>query len=190
MTTKRAGEPNHAGNSGGQSVWYTWSAPADGLATVSTLGSSFDTLLNVYTGPAVANLTVLATNDDAGPTEYTSLVSFPALAGTARYCELNKPLCFIGPYSVRDFPNCPLPCLTSISSRLSFHASLNSEELLGRSTRQQPAIKRSSCPYLPSSRSPPPPFNHVIHLPSCLKLVEIMSSGSSWQGSCGKANGA
>src|SRR5213593_4436723 len=25
--TKEAGEPNHAGNAGGKSVWYSWTAP-------------------------------------------------------------------------------------------------------------------------------------------------------------------
>jgi len=28
--TKEAGEPNHAGNSGGKSVWWNWQAPATG----------------------------------------------------------------------------------------------------------------------------------------------------------------
>ena len=27
--TKEAGEPNHAGNSGGASVWWSWTAPAE-----------------------------------------------------------------------------------------------------------------------------------------------------------------
>src|SRR5207244_11517476 len=28
--TKEAGEPVHAGNTGGKSVWYTWTAPTSG----------------------------------------------------------------------------------------------------------------------------------------------------------------
>ena len=51
--TKQAGEPNHAGNTGGKSVWYTWTAPTTGTATIDTLGSSFDTLLAIYTGSSV-----------------------------------------------------------------------------------------------------------------------------------------
>ena len=42
-----------AGREGGASVWWTWTAPASGRAVVTTRGSSFDTLLGVYTGTAV-----------------------------------------------------------------------------------------------------------------------------------------
>ena len=34
--TKELGEPNHSGNSGGSSVWYSWTAPASGRVTLST----------------------------------------------------------------------------------------------------------------------------------------------------------
>ena len=30
VATKQAGEPDHAGNAGGHSIWYRWTAPADG----------------------------------------------------------------------------------------------------------------------------------------------------------------
>jgi hypothetical protein len=40
-------EPDHDGNPGGKSVWWTWVAPANGLVTVSTQGSTFDTVLAV-----------------------------------------------------------------------------------------------------------------------------------------------
>src|SRR5262249_23640556 len=43
--TKEAGEPNIAGNAGGKSVWWTWTAPVSGSAKVSTAGSNFDTTL-------------------------------------------------------------------------------------------------------------------------------------------------
>src|SRR5205807_2045387 len=38
--TREAGEPNHAGNAGGASVWWTWTAPSNGTYTVTTRGSS------------------------------------------------------------------------------------------------------------------------------------------------------
>jgi hypothetical protein len=79
--TKESGEPNHAGNAGGASIWYRWTAPADGTATIDTSGSSFDTLLGIYTGGAVNALTTVASNDDA-PGVKTSKVSFPAVGGT------------------------------------------------------------------------------------------------------------
>ncbi|MGD0744279.1 MAG: hypothetical protein ABSA45_03905 [Verrucomicrobiota bacterium] len=34
--TKELGEPNHLGNPGGSSVWYSWTAPASGRITLST----------------------------------------------------------------------------------------------------------------------------------------------------------
>jgi hypothetical protein len=46
--TEEPGEPKHARKIGGHSVWISWLAPGDGLVTLSTTGSSFDTLLAVY----------------------------------------------------------------------------------------------------------------------------------------------
>jgi hypothetical protein len=46
--TSQTGEPLHAGKVGGKSLWMSWIAPAHGLATFRTAGSSFDTLLAVY----------------------------------------------------------------------------------------------------------------------------------------------
>ena len=48
--TRETGEPFHAGVSGGASVWWSWRAPTQGIVTISTAGSSFDTVLGVYTG--------------------------------------------------------------------------------------------------------------------------------------------
>lgn len=62
--TKQAGEPAHAGNTGGRSVWWTFTAPASGQMTIHTTGSNFDTLLAVYTGSSVGALTLIASDDD------------------------------------------------------------------------------------------------------------------------------
>ncbi|MCE2863784.1 MAG: S8 family serine peptidase, partial [Opitutaceae bacterium] len=80
--TREAGEPLHAGREGGASVWWTWTAPASGRAVVTTRGSSFDTLLGVYTGTAVDPLTRVAQDDDSGGNA-TSALAFNAVAGTA-----------------------------------------------------------------------------------------------------------
>lgn len=78
--TKSPGEPNHGGNTGGKSVWWTWVPTASGRVSITTSGSSFDTLLGVYTGNTVGSLTTIASNDDSGG--LTSAVSFVAQAGT------------------------------------------------------------------------------------------------------------
>jgi hypothetical protein len=79
--TKEAGESNHGGSTGGKSVWWTWTAPASGLASISLDGSSFDTLLGIYQGSAVNGLTPVAQDDDGGAGA-TSRVIFTAAAGT------------------------------------------------------------------------------------------------------------
>ncbi len=80
---KEPGEPNHAaGNFGGASVWYRWLAPASGLVTITTQGSSFDTLLGVYTGNSFNGFTVIDQNDDERAGVLTSRVSFNAVGGT------------------------------------------------------------------------------------------------------------
>jgi hypothetical protein len=80
--TKEPGEPNHAGASGGASVWWTWTAPASGAVSLTTDGSSFDTLLAVYTGSSLPALSLVASNDDSGGS-YTSALTWNALAGVS-----------------------------------------------------------------------------------------------------------
>src|SRR5664280_641951 len=43
--TRETGEPYHAGNTGGASIWWSWTAPRVGTVTISTAGSGFDTIL-------------------------------------------------------------------------------------------------------------------------------------------------
>jgi hypothetical protein len=78
--TREAGEPDHY-TAGGKSVWWQWTAPANGLATFNTEGSSFDTLLAVYTGNSIYGLSLVASDDDSG-SGVLSQVSFSAVAGT------------------------------------------------------------------------------------------------------------
>jgi hypothetical protein len=61
--TKEPNEPNHGDNSGGHSIWWTWTPPTDGTLTVTTAGSGFDTLLAVYAGNSLSNLTTLGSQD-------------------------------------------------------------------------------------------------------------------------------
>jgi List-Bact-rpt repeat protein len=83
FATKQSGEPDHAGNAGGASVWFKWTAPVSAEVSIDTCGSGFDTLLGVYTGAAVDALTPVADNDDAGGgCSPRSRVSFAALANT------------------------------------------------------------------------------------------------------------
>lgn len=78
--TKESGEPNHAGNSGGTSIWFRWTAPSSVTMSVDTYGSDVDTLLGVYTGSSVAALSEITSNDDS--VGYQSRVVFSAESGT------------------------------------------------------------------------------------------------------------
>ena len=81
--SKETGEPNHAGATGGKSVWWAWTAPASGTVTISTAGSSFDTVLGLYTGSSVSSLTEVVSNDDASGNTSTSLIVTNVVGGTA-----------------------------------------------------------------------------------------------------------
>ncbi|BCM88294.1 hypothetical protein IAD21_00125 [Abditibacteriota bacterium] len=107
--TQESGEPRHADQVGGASVWYQWTAPASGTATFDTRGSVFDTLLAVYatnTNPPRANaLTAVASNDDTSvitiadgddddtddddTDDLTSRVSFEAVAGRTYFIAVD-----------------------------------------------------------------------------------------------------
>lgn len=73
---KEAGEPNHA-QSGGASVWWSWTATSSSRVTITTFGSNYDTLLGVYTGSSVNALTTVRTNDDAASTLQSRVRFFP-----------------------------------------------------------------------------------------------------------------
>ena len=84
--TVESGEPKHGGKVGGQSLWISWVAPTNGVATFDTHGSSFDTLMSAYTlnptnGTQVTQLHEEARNDDDPGFEPTSLIQIGAIAG-------------------------------------------------------------------------------------------------------------
>jgi hypothetical protein len=88
--TKEPGEPFHAGNRGGHSVWYRWVAPTSGSATFDTLGSSFDTTLSAYTGGSVGALNPLAGSDDIQDGVIrASRVTFNVTAGTTYHIAVD-----------------------------------------------------------------------------------------------------
>jgi hypothetical protein len=81
-STKETGEPKHAKNAGGKSLWWRWTAPAWGVVTLTTANSSFDTLLAAYTGSDLSSLTNVAANDNESDVATASRISFPVTPGT------------------------------------------------------------------------------------------------------------
>ena len=83
--TAETREPNHSpdGNGGSHSIWYRWEAPATGVVTINTNGSTIDTVLAVYTENAIGSLSVGFKNDDIELGVITnSSLTFPVTAGT------------------------------------------------------------------------------------------------------------
>ncbi len=79
-------EPQHCGVAGGASYWFAYDAPADGVVRLDSIGSTFDTLLAVYsyTDPLTSygDLVPVACDNDSGPDGRTSQLQFTATAGT------------------------------------------------------------------------------------------------------------
>ncbi|MFN0066439.1 MAG: TlpA disulfide reductase family protein [Limisphaerales bacterium] len=82
--SRQPGEPWHNGDTEGRSVWWSWTAPQDGWFTLSTAGSTFDTVLAVYAGSSLASLELVEVNDDDEDSDLlTSRLTLRARAGTA-----------------------------------------------------------------------------------------------------------
>lgn len=92
------GEPAHAGSAAASSVWFSWTAPDNRTVTVSTAGSTGDTLLAVYNGDEVNSLTRVASSDDLTRTDKTSQVRFGANAGTTYRIAVDSKNGQAGPY--------------------------------------------------------------------------------------------
>ena len=92
--TGETGEPTTFGGGALETIWYSWTAPATGVAVFATCNqtgstfTNFDTTLKVYTGNAVNSLTTVASNDDTTGCSSTaggglgSVVQFNATSGT------------------------------------------------------------------------------------------------------------
>ena len=98
-----SGEPNHGGVGARASVWFHWTAPATGITRIDTLGSSFNTVLAVYTGSSVSTLSTVAANNDADGGTSASRVYFVAIQGT-RYeiaiAGIRRQNPTVGPYTL------------------------------------------------------------------------------------------
>ncbi|MCW2980103.1 MAG: hypothetical protein JWO14_1830 [Solirubrobacterales bacterium] len=74
--TKQPGEPEHAGEPGGASVWFSWVAPETGEAAIGT-GVGVPGVVAVYTGDAVGSLTPIGSS-----AESLVAVHVPVVGGT------------------------------------------------------------------------------------------------------------
>ena len=94
-TSETNSEPNHAGLPPRATAWFKWTATVSELIQFDTYGSSFSTVLAVYTGGSVGNLNFVAGNAADSPQlggltfptafKKQSLVKFNAKAGQTYY---------------------------------------------------------------------------------------------------------
>jgi len=115
------GEPPHAGNGGPyHSVWWDWSETTGALMLkktegnlfrVDTHGSDFDTVLAVYTGSTVSNLTQIAANDNAETGVETSELSFQFNPGVTYRIVVDGKTASDTGNVVLNYAIIPEPCL-------------------------------------------------------------------------------
>lgn len=79
--TREPGEPLHAGNPGGHSVWFSWQPVISREISISLFAADFDPVLAIYTGNALSNLVLVASNDEPGY-PLSSTVEMVTEAGT------------------------------------------------------------------------------------------------------------
>lgn len=90
---KEPGEPEHAHDPGYRSLWYKYTAPGNGVLQLVTNLSEYDTLLAVYEGTSLGNLTLVAQNDDiigVGLACQCSMVTFGTTAGKTYYIAVDQ----------------------------------------------------------------------------------------------------
>ena len=80
--TKEPGEPDHAGSAGGGSLWFEWTSYEDGEIQLEACGGTGDSVLGVYTGTAVDELTEIASNDDSDIADHCGAAGGSALQTT------------------------------------------------------------------------------------------------------------
>ena len=86
--SSEAGEPSHAGGRPAKrSAWMAWDSPGIGIASFSTRGSGFDTILAVYKG-SPESLEKVASDEDGGGF-LTSATSFNTEAGVTYYVAVD-----------------------------------------------------------------------------------------------------
>ena len=90
-SAKEQDEPNHCGIAGGASQWFDYQPPKSGTVSINTDGSTFDTVLAVYTGTAAdfASLQSVACDNNSGFDHKDSAVTFTAAAETVYYIAVD-----------------------------------------------------------------------------------------------------
>ncbi|HMJ64376.1 MAG TPA: hypothetical protein VK615_03405, partial [Candidatus Binatia bacterium] len=87
--TRENGEPRHNNTAATRSIWYRWLPNYTGDATITTFGSTFDTILAVYRGSTLSSLTSVTANDDVSPRLRWSSVNFRVTNGVPQFIAVD-----------------------------------------------------------------------------------------------------
>ena len=77
---RQPGEPPHCGHPAAHSIWYTWTAPANGSVLIDLTDSMPGSTVSVYTGKYLTTLVSIDCNVDGNP-DATGRCIFPVTAG-------------------------------------------------------------------------------------------------------------
>jgi hypothetical protein len=129
FATMEFGEPIHAGvSSVANSVWWNFAPTRSGLVLVDTAGSSFDTVVAVYSGNTLTTLTNLAATNDVGVIPQ-GFVNLPVVGGTTyRIAVASASTNSVGQIRLRvEFDGVPdvLPPVVAITNMTSGPLSIN-----------------------------------------------------------------
>lgn len=89
VTTTRDDATAEGGETGTATLWWKFTTTDAGPVSVNTIGSTYDTVLRVYTGASIGTLSLIASDDDSGGS-FTSLVSFAGAAATTYYVQVSN----------------------------------------------------------------------------------------------------
>jgi len=79
--TRQTGEPRHADQRGGGSLWWLYRPATTGYLTLETTGSAVDTLLAVYRGDSLTGLTLVSADDNSAGNGQARIARIPVVAG-------------------------------------------------------------------------------------------------------------
>jgi hypothetical protein len=85
--TRELGEPQHAGQPGGASLWWTWTAPTNGMVAFDAWLDNGLPVAVVYAGNSLTNLVPLGA---VAPTNFLHPIVVHALAGTTYWLAADE----------------------------------------------------------------------------------------------------
>jgi uncharacterized repeat protein (TIGR01451 family) len=115
FATVEPGEPDHVEASSEGTIWYAWTPQTSGRVIFDTAGSTFDTVMAVYTGASLGSLNEVVSNDDDPFVDPpTSRVAFDAVAGTTYFIVVGGYSAERGDVTLNWRVSPPLPAATRV----------------------------------------------------------------------------